>query len=524
MKNIFKTSIISLLFIYTFGTVYSQRPDRGEKQITPQTIKEYVDFLASDSLKGRKTPSKELDIAADYIAAQFQRFGLQKIGGSYFQQIAFCTRNLDVANTQLKIAGKEFQIKTDYVPFEATDEVNTDKPRNSDIVFVGYGITAPEYNYDDYAGVDVKGKIVLVLKHEPGENDTASVFQGTKETEHSFLTNKVKNAKKHGAIGMLLMTDPLNHMMLKPQGYPWPSLSKFASQANDNLPYVMEETDNNTAITVVQVGEGIIDHLFGSIDSLKSIQMTIDKTLKPNSFVIKGSNCELAVKVIVKRTYARNVVGYIRGSDKKLRDEVVVIGGHYDHIGMKGTHRNGEDYIYNGADDNASGTAGVMTVAKAMSVKSKAPRRSILFILFAGEELGLLGSEYYCSHPLLPLDKTVAMLNLDMISRNGKDSLQIEGADVNPDVAAIMLKENEKIGLKYIPTGDEFSGSSDHHSFFVKGISSVDIFAGLHKDYHTVRDNPDKIDHDKAARITRLVYRSVRVMANEKRRYKIINK
>jgi len=519
MKKLLLLIALSVGLLSLSNELYAQRPDKGIEKITPSLLKEYIDFLASDSLKGRKTPGKELDIAADYLASNFKDMGIQPVNGSYFQTIPFSTQDLDVQNTKFRIAGQDFNLKSDYIPFEATEDMNPCTPLNTEIVFVGYGITAPEFNYDDYAGVDVKGKIVFVLKHKPQESDTASIFMGATETNHSLLVSKVRNAKAHGAVGLLLVTDPLNHMMLKPQGYPWMSLSKFGSK--DKLAFQVDTRDSSS-IAAVQVGEAVVKKLFGSVEALRNIQSGIDKNLKPNSFLIEGSKCELTIKLDIEVVNARNVVGFIKGSDKRLRDEFVIVGGHYDHVGYLTTHKEGEDYIYNGADDNASGAAGVLAVAKAFTASGKTPARSILFILFAGEEIGLIGSDYYCRHPLIPIDKSVAMLNMDMISRNGSDSLQIEGADRNPDLKEIMLKEAEGLGLKYIPTGDEMMGRSDHYNFFKRGITAVDITGGLHKDYHTVFDNPDRVDNDKASRISRLVYKTAKVMANETRRYKVI--
>ena len=517
-RSLLFVMVITLFFSFP-SKLFSQKVEKGERQITNELLKEYIDFLASDSLLGRRAPGKDLDLAADYIVAQFEKFKLGKINGSYFQTVPFYSQNLDTKNSFLKISGnntsKEYQLKTDFIPFEMTLSGSA----RAEIVFAGYGITAPEYNYDDYSGLDVKGKIVLVLKHEPGENDTTSVFEGKKETKYSSLATKLENAKKHGASGFLLVNDPLNHMMLKPQGYPWPSLSKLLPQ--DNLPIQLDARDGSE-IPIVQVGENVIKQLFGSVDSLKKIQISIDKTLKPNSFQLAGFNCDLSTKLIFKEYTSKNVVGLIKGTDEKIGDELVVIGGHYDHVGYNKEHKDGEDYIYNGADDNASGTAGVMSIAKAFTSMKQKPRRSVLFILFTAEEMGLYGSAYYSIHPLLPLDKTVAMLNLDMIGRNGDDTLNIEGASINPDLTTLILKENEKVGLKYVPSGEEMFGRSDHYNFFVKGISGVDITSGLHKDYHTVRDNPNTINHTKVTRISRLIFRTTWSIANDNKYFTIL--
>lgn len=511
--------VTSLLISFPSSNLYSQNAEKAESQISAELLKGYIDFLASDSLKGRLTPSKELDMAADYIAAQFAKVRLKKINGSYFQTVPFYSQNLDVQNSHLKITGsqgeKEYIIKNDFIPFEMT----ADGTAIAEIVFAGYGITAPEYNYDDYEGVDVKGKIVLILKHEPGENDSTSVFSGKKETKYSLLKTKLANAIQHGAAGLLVVTDPGNHMMLKPQGFPWPALSKIAN--NDNLPISLNSRDGSE-IPVVQIGDAIIKQLFGSVDSLRNIQNSIDKATKPNSFPLPGFNCELSTTLILKHYYPKNVAGYVKGADKKLAEELVIIGAHYDHIGFEKQHKEDEDYIYNGADDNASGTAGVMAIAKAFSSMKQRPERSILFILFAGEESGLCGSEFYCEHPLFPLDKTVAMLNLDMIARNGEDTLQVEGKKVNPDLSALIFKENEGIGLKNIPTEDELYAYSDNYNFYKKGISAISVTSGLHNDYHTVNDNPDRADFIKASKISRLIFRAVWAISNDNKYFTIL--
>lgn len=516
-KRLFFTLFFYLLLC---GSVFPQNSLKGSKQITPELLKRYIHFLSSDSMKGRSTPSPELDMAAAYIADELAASGIQPVHGSYFQNISLCTKNLDTDKCGLTITSgegsKSFRLKTDYVPFEMTADTSV----KSSLVFAGYGITAPEYNYDDYKDVDVKGKVVLVMKHEPGEKDAISLFEGVKETPHSLLKTKVDNAVKHGASGLLVVTDPLNHLLLTPQGYPWPSLSQFLPQGN--LP--VELLSEKNQIPVVQVGEPVIKFLFGSLDSLKRLQTKIDKSNTPFSFPIGHAGCELKTKLKVNPLSAKNVVGILEGSNPALKDEFVCIGGHYDHVGIMKNHKEGEDFIYNGADDNASGTAGVMAIAKAFGSMKKRPERSILFILFAGEERGLYGSRYYCENPLVPLEKSVVMLNLDMISRNGKDTLQLDGLKQNPDLAALLLKEAKKLKMKNIPGDEDLFGRSDHYNFFKRGISGLNITSGLHKDYHTVSDNPESTDPVKAAMISRMTFNTARIIANNKLYLNIVTK
>ncbi|RPH34511.1 MAG: M20/M25/M40 family metallo-hydrolase [Bacteroidales bacterium] len=517
-----KTICITLSFcIFLVGNIFSQKKvEQGIKQITPELLKQYIDYLASDSMKGRNTPSRELDLAADYIANEFELMGVKKVNGSYFQNIPFCSKNLNVNKSYLKISfgqdSKSFNLKTDFTPFEMT----ADTMVKSSLVFAGYGITAPEYKYDDYKDIDVKGKIVLVMKHEPGEKDSKSPFDGVTDTKYSLIFDKLENAKQHGAIGLLVVTDPLNHIMLTPQGYPWPSLSKFMPQ--DNIP--IEMCVNEMLIPFVQVGDAVIKYLFGSVDSLKKIQKRIDTSNSPLSFNLNSSDCELSTKLDIKNIIAKNVVGFIEGKDSKLKNELLVIGGHYDHVGYMKNHKDGEDYIFNGADDNASGTAGVMVTAKAFASMKVKPKRSILFILFAGEEKGLYGSKYYCDNPLFSTAKTVAMLNMDMIGRNGNDSIELEGVLLNPALNRIIVKENRKVGLKVVDPTEDMYARSDHYNFYKKGISSMGFTSGLHKDYHTVRDNPNVINHFKVAQITKLAFRTAWFVANDKKYYSIVKK
>lgn len=505
-----------LLFLFVSliipNSLSAQKTSKALARITPELMEQHINYLASDSMKGRNTPGPELDKAAEYIAAEFSSLGISGVNGIRFQEIPLHTKTLDQEGCRFSITRegitKSFRLKTDYTPFDLT----ADTLVRSSLVFAGYGITAPEYDYDDYKDIEVKGKIVLVMKHEPGEKDSTSRFDGLKETTHSLLATKVRNARLHGAAGVLLVTDPLNHLLLTPQGYPWPGLSKFLP--GDNLP--VELAPDEELLPFVQVGETVVKALFGSIDSLKNIQRQIDATLAPLSFEIPQIMCELRTALTFDLLTARNVVGMIEGRDKKLKKEYVVIGGHYDHVGFRKNAKEGEDAIFNGADDNASGTAGVMAVARAFASMKKKPSRSVLFILFAGEELGLYGSKYFCSNPMIPLDKTVVMLNLDMISRNGSDTIQISGMKQNPDLAKILLEESEKSGLKNFPESEDLFSRSDHYNFFKKGISAVDISSGLHADYHKVSDDPDSVDPTKAASIAKMVFNTAWRLAGNK--------
>ena len=517
LKRVFPLLIAGLLFFQGIP-LSAQKSDRGLRRITPELMERHIGFLASDEMKGRKTPSPELDRAAQYLADEMASLGIAPVGGIRFQEVPLHTKNLDQEGCLFSITreGKtnSFRLKTDYTPFDLT----ADTLVQGSLVFAGYGITAPEYGYDDYRDIDVRGKIVLVMKHEPGEKDALSRFDGLKETRYSLAATKMENARNHGAAGILLVTDPLNHMLLTPQGYPWPGLSKFLPSDN----FSIELNQNRDLIPFVQVGESVLKALFGSVDSLRNIQRRIDTLLTPHSFEFPGTEIRLRTALSVNHFTAKNVVGMIEGRKRRLKDEVVVIGAHYDHVGSLTQFKEGEDNIFNGADDNASGTAGVLAVAGALATGKK-PARSILFILFAGEELGLYGSRHYCENPLVPLEQSVVMLNMDMISRNGNDTLQLSGLKYNPDLAAILLEEAEKTELRNYPEGEDHFQQSDHFNFYRKGVSSINITTGLHTDYHKVSDDPASVDPAKAAKVAALVYRVARRIAGNDIRLKTVN-
>lgn len=492
--------------------------NKGVKVITPEKIKTHIDFLASDALLGRNTPSPGLDTAAAYITREFIKDGLQPVNGSYFNPIHLTTTGLGDDNyVEINNNGeiKNLTIKTGFVPFENTASGTAE----GSLVFAGYGISAPGLNYDDYAGLNVAGKVVIVLRHMPREQDSSSIFKKPGNQKYANLDYKMENAISHGAKGLLVITDPLNHLMLTPRGFPWPTLYK--NFPKDALALSLKDIDQNR-IPLIHVGKEVINILFGSVDSLKNIQSLMDKELKPWSKEFPTVSVKIKVTTIENGAKTGNIVGLLPGTDPVLKNEILVIGAHYDHVGYKKEHKEGEKYIYNGADDNASGTSGLLEVAEAFAKAKAKPKRSILFIAFTGEEKGLFGSQAYVSHPLFPLEKTIAMLNMDMISRGHPDTLHLEAGALSPDLTEIAKKENKDIGFKILVDGTEFLDRSDQGNFYHKNIPFIMFFAGLHNDYHTVRDRPETIDPIKAAKIAKLVFKTAWVVANDNKHYKII--
>ncbi len=480
-------------------TTYNFKPAHAPMlSITKEESQHHVNILASDEFAGRGTGTPGQWLAAKYIANEFLKYGLVPLGhdGKFYQK--FQVVKSDLKNTSFSIKKNrstiEFSVKSDFIPFNFTGENKLNAP----VAFAGYGITAPEYGYDDYKNIDVKGRIVLVLRHEPQENDPESIFEGIELTRHALFEEKTKNAKRHGAVGILLVTDPNgDHGSMSPQGF-WDSLYPRRSVKKH---WHIEELKTKLNFPAVWIsGEVAEEILVESNYTLASIQTSIDKSLKPKSFMIPWLkvNIEVRLKKQVQKT--QNVVGLLRGADPKLRDEVIVIGAHYDHVGIK----NGR--IFNGADDNASGTAGLLEIAEAFSEMPIKPRRSILFVAFSAEELGLLGSKFYVENPVKPLDQTVVMINLDMISRNHANEVSVIGSNRSRELHEINIAANDEIGLDLVYNGERYFSRSDQANFAKHKIPVIFYNTDAHRDYHRPTDTAEKIDAEKLARVARLAF------------------
>ncbi|MGA2741475.1 MAG: M28 family peptidase [Bryobacteraceae bacterium] len=457
--------------------------------IDPGLFLDDVKFLASKDLKGRGTGTPELEKAAAFIAGKFRSFGLQPIDGkSYYQAFDVTTNARLGANNRFAYTADGRPIKLsfpdDFIPFNFSAR----EKMSGGVVFAGYGITAPEYNYDDYKGIEVRGKIVLIMRHEPQEFDEKSIFAGRVYTQHSQFWSKASNAKMHGARGVVLINDGAAHPGEADE------MEKFAEAAGPG----------DAGIPFVQIRYEIAERWFAIAGkNVDEIQKGIDQDLQPRSFAFPNAlqvDANPDVERVVKTVH--NVAGYLPGTTP----EYVVIGAHYDHLGL------GEQFslapslagtIHPGADDNASGTAGVIELARWFTTQPK-QKRGILFLTFAGEELGLLGSSYFVNHPLLPLDKDVTMINMDMIGRVRDGKVFIGGVGTGTTLKKLLEEVTPKYGL-HIDYSEAGYGSSDHTSFTTKQVPVLFFFSGLHADYHKPSDTWDKIDAPDAAKLLQMV-------------------
>ncbi len=449
-----------------------------------------IKFLASPQMRGRATGSPELEKAAAYIRDRFRAMNLKPVSGdSYYQDFDVTTsarlgKKNDLAYSTG--AGSEsLRFQQDFIPLNLSGAGEV----SGNVVFAGFGITAPEYNYDDYAGLDVKGKIVLLLRHEPQEFDEKSVFEGKVYTAHSQIFSKAANAKIHGAKAVLLVNDVGTH----------------TGDADDLEKFGATAGPDNAGIEFVQVKASIVNKWLAlSGKNLETIESGIDKDLHPESFALPDKlRLDMDVDIGREVKTVHNVVAYLPGETS----EYIVIGAHYDHLGL------GEQFsmapslagtVHPGADDNASGTAGVLELAGWFSHQPKR-QRGILFMTFAGEELGLLGSSYYVNHPLLPLKDDVAMINMDMIGRIRDRKIYVGGVGTGTTFAALLQQLVPKHDFDADLTEKAGYGSSDHTSFTTKQVPVLFFFSGLHADYHKPSDTWDKINAPDAVRLLNLV-------------------
>jgi aminopeptidase YwaD len=463
----------------------------ADPAIAPGPYLDEVKYLASPELKGRATGSPELEKAAAFIAARFRDFGLQPADGKTFYQSFSVVIGADLGKGnrfQFTVEGstKTLPCPQDFIPLN----ISSSGKLAGTVVFAGYGITAPEYHYDDYAGLETKGKIVLILRHEPQEDDEHSVFAGRNFTRHATFASKATNAKMHQAAGLILISDTAAH-----PGKP-DQLEKLGAA----------DGPIDSGIPFVQVKAADIAPWFQLAGkNLDAIQAAIDKNLKPESFAFPESlHVDALVDLERDRKTVHNIAALLPGET----DEYVILGAHYDHLGLGGPNSLAPSMtgtVHPGADDNASGAAGVIELARWFSRQPK-QKRGILFLEFAGEEIGLLGSAWYADHPDLPLDKAAAMLNMDMIGRVREGKVYIGGAGTGTNLRPLLQEAARKFQLHAdLSDNAGFEGSSDHVSFVAKQVPALFFFTGLHSDYHKPSDTWDKIDAPDAVKVLDLV-------------------
>jgi len=518
-----KQSIILVLLAVIWASAQSPVPARvvtGFEAIHESNLRADLNFLSCDALQGRMSLTLGDEVAVQWIAAEFAKAGLKPaFGDSYLQPVPVIEYRADRTQSYLKIV--RGVVETQVRPPDVLGAFKRDVDLKANVAFAGFGITAPELGYDDYKGLDVHGRIVLVFDHEPQETDPTSVFNGIGNTRYATTRVKALNAQAHGAVGMLLVAEPNRKHITNQERQ-----ARIGGSATRKLPppaQALAEDELNIPVAIVT--DQIARELMTTSGITPSeAQAVIDRDLAPQSRVLPDTS----VEIHFRNTYAHpgmtwNVAGILEGSSRELRGETVIISAHHDHDGTT------EEGIWHGADDNGSGTVGVIELARAFARNPEKPKRSILFVVFAAEERGLLGAYYLAAHPVRPLATTRAMINFDMIGRNEEPSPQTDGliaipSDTSnrldliggmysPEYRRTVEEQNRYVGLVL---DDRFDYDyalnvffrSDQFPFVLNNVPAFWWFTGFHPDYHHITDTADRINYSKMARILKLAYLS----------------
>lgn len=472
---------------------------RDTWQVDEARFRAHVRFLASDRLEGRGNGTAGLELAAAYIARAFEEAGLEPGGadGTWFQPFTLEVRQEPLSDDALVFhaGGRDiaFGLGREYHPLSIVDRTarqSRDEIADAPIVFAGYGISAPDLDYDDYAGLDVAGRAVIVFTHEPQEDDEASIFDGRALTRHGTLGAKARAAAARGARLLIVVDDPA-HAAERPITPNWRRHPDI-----DELPLPVVRASRQWMDTLVPI-------------AFDEAARAIDLTLTPRSQPVDGLRVSYAARYARVRAVVRNVVGLLRGRHPDIGHEAVVIGGHYDHLGRSGLHSRAvaaDGQIHNGADDNASGIAALLEAARAAALARDQFGRTLVFAAFAGEELGLLGSQHYVDHPAVPIADTLAMINLDMVGR-ASGRVLVGGLELSPvfQHAIDSLRPLTALTIRDFREGGGYAdGASDNWSFIRRGVPALAFFTGFHADYHRPSDDWDRVDVAGAVEITRL--------------------
>jgi hypothetical protein len=569
MKKLLPRFAYIVLALLTCWRAASAADTDAEAEASRQRLLGAAAYLASDELEGRGVGTQGLDRAAEYLAHRFAELGLntQLQQGTPFQTFRVTTAaELSEPNAVTFIGPPDaqgqpqhitLQLGSDFHPLSIGGSAQFDLP----LVFAGYGITATDQGYDDYAAVDVRGKAVIVLRHEPQQDNPHSVFNGTENSAHAPLVRKLSNAYEHGAAAVIFCTDEhdirsrmanllrerraaldeLAQSEAKLAEKAAPSLEELRAhlQATSALVTRLQELsqaieaeydavlpfraggDSSAGnIPVLHCRRSVIEQIVRQSlgVELRQIEQQIDQQLQPASAELAGWRVRGEVAVRRNEVEVKNVLAVLEG-EGPLAEETIVVGAHYDHLGYggEGSLAPGVRAVHNGADDNASGTATLLEVAHRLQARGRKLPRRVLFAAFTAEERGLIGSAYYCQHPLFPLENTIAMLNLDMVGRMDGNKLIIQGMETAVQFEHLVRGLNQQYGFELTaqPGG---VGPSDHTSFYLKQVPVLFLFTGTHPDYHRPSDDYDKLNLEGMRRVAALTADLVAAIAETKSR------
>lgn len=510
------------------------QPWENHPTLDPAILSADLHFLASDELEGRRTGEPGAKIAGEWILGRFKRASLQPMGDSWFQEFPAEPVHLDAEQTYVMVGEKRLDAGYDFLPHPSSTSGSVE----GEAVFVGWGIHAPERGYSDFEGVDLEGKIAVLFRWEPGFADREHAWEGRRMLPQSTLAEKVQACAERGAIAVLAATPPDSLQKPRAVGQPfWPAHSELWQRLNGPLTAAMMPKDELAATNFTP--EDAVGQMFTIMQNsiplgakipvgyvsprvmralLRKIGMEtqdwIDsnsESLTPNSFVIPIDGMSMSVKTRPVEVVGRNYIGMLPGSDPKLAKEYVVIGAHYDHVGL-----NEEGDIWNGADDNGSGTVSMLAVLDAIAAlpADQRPKRSLIFVAFSGEELGLIGSYQFLAGGYVDPADVVGMVNLDMVGRAAESSVSVVGTQSAEGLGDLVRAAGESAGLKLRFDREEFFDRSDQVGFYYAGIPIVFFNTDEHDDYHTPRDTADLVRYDDMARICSIALNTVRALSD----------
>jgi hypothetical protein len=485
-----------ILPVTLFFTLVAYSCDNSvSREIKTDELQDHIKYLSSDSLKGRQTGSAGDSLAAYYIKDQLSRAGLKPLSGDGFQRYQVADKVIVGEKNFLSVDGQKFDLSTGIVPFSFSGNSELD----AEVIFVGYGfsIKNDSIQYNDYEKTEVRGKWALILRGDPEPNKSVSGF-----IPFNSDRSKALLAKDMGASGVLMVSGPINDQE--------DSFEPLSSEAF------------SVEIPVLRIKRNIADIILSKTKTTVSdLEKRINLIKKPSGFAT-GTNVNAGSEIIVKKSGTRNVIMVLPGEDALLKNEYLIIGGHFDHLGMGGPSSRARDTVavHHGADDNASGVGEMIELAEKFALTPGSHKRSLIFASFSGEELGLLGSKYFTENPLIDLKKVNAMINLDMVGRlRDSSTLQIGGAGTAEGLKDL-VKSLSDTGIMKLTITDEGSGPSDHSSFYVKNVPVLFFSTGAHLDYHTPRDTWEKINYPGMVKVSDLVFNIAEKLANDTARLK----
>ncbi len=467
----------------------------GNGQVTVQDFQKHIKYLSSDALLGRLTGSPGDSLAAEYIRSTLLSYGLKPLAGDGFQRYKVTKKVVAGKSNSLSVNNVNYKIDTDFMPMAFSSNSGLE----SDVVFAGYGfnINIDSLKWDDYNGIDVKGKWVMILRGDPEPDNNRSPYM-----TYSSDRDKALVAKDMGATGVLMVSgsafDPQDAFeALNLEGY-------------------------SVDIPVLRIKKEVADIILSkSNNTIASLEKKLNETKKPYSF---PTNVTVNGKAEIIRELAgtRNVMMIIPGDDPKLKDEYVILGAHFDHLGMGGPGSGSRALdtigIHHGADDNASGVAMMLELAKEFIKTKDSHKRSIICLSFSGEEEGLLGSKHFVDNPVIDLSKVDAMINMDMVGRlNETNNMEIGGVGTATGLKELVYANTDTSVIK-LTLSPEGYGPSDHSSFYGKNIPVLFYFTGAHMDYHTPTDTWEKINYKGMVEISALIFKVAEELANENTR------